>query len=152
MDLEEKVKNATLQHALATSYNDKVKEKAEKLKKKLRKDLALSESDYMEILSEVHECENELKNAKDNMQKSKTKFLEAHGTTLEVLKVSSEIEISDERFNKKGDRKYQCIFCTMQFDRWELRKYHIFMYHWSDMDDAVSIVKMIIIIFMKFNM
>ena len=114
--------------------------------------MALSENDYMEILSEAHECENELKNAQQNMQKSKTKFLKAHRTTLEILKVSSEIEISDERFNKKGERKYQCIFCTMRFDRWELRKYHIFMYHWSDMDDAVSIVKMFIIIFIKFNM
>ena len=72
--------------------------------------MALSKSDYMEILSEVHECENDLKNAKDNMQRSKTKFLEAHGTTLEVLKASSELEMSDEWFNKKGERKYQCLF------------------------------------------
>ena len=102
VDLEEKVKDATRQHGLATSYSDKVKEKAEKLKNQLRKDLGLSESDYMEILSDVHECENELKNAKDNMQKSKTKFLEAHGTVLDILKVSSELEISVKDLTKKG--------------------------------------------------
>ena len=77
--------------------------------------MALSESDYMEILSEVHECKNELKNAKDNMQKSKIKFLQAHGTTLEVLKVSSEIEISNERFNKKekGNISVYFVQCSL---------------------------------------
>ena len=70
----------------------------------------------MDILSEVQEYELNLKIVEDSMKKSKTKFLEVHGTTLEVLKVSNEIEISDERFSTKGERKYQCILCTMQFD------------------------------------
>ena len=55
----------------------------------------------MDILSEVQEYELKLKRVEDSMKKSKTKFIEAHGTTLEVLKVSNEIEISDERFSKK---------------------------------------------------
>ena len=139
MELETKIKDAAIQHELAMSDKDKLKEKAEKLKKKLRKDLALSETDYMDILSEVQEYELNLKTVEDSMKKSKTKFLEAHGTTLEVLKVSNEIEISDERFSKKGERKYQCIFCTMRFDRWELRKHHILMYHWSDNEECVCI-------------
>ena len=93
----------------------------------------------MDILSEVQEYELNLKIVEDSMKKSKTKFLEAHGTSLEVLKVSNEIEISDGRFNTKGERKYQCIFCTMRFDGWKLRKHHILMYHWSDNEECVCI-------------
>ena len=91
VELETKVKDAAIQHELAMSDKDKLKEKAEKLKKKLWKDLALSETDYMDILSEVQEYELNLKIVEDSMKKSKTKFLEVHGTTLEVLKVSNEI-------------------------------------------------------------
>ena len=80
MELETKIKDAAIQHELAMSDKDKLKEKAEKLKKKLRKDLALSETDYMDILSEVQEYELNLKTVEDSMKKSKTKFLEAHGT------------------------------------------------------------------------
>ena len=116
VELETKVKDAAIHHEVAMSDKDKRKEKAEKLKKKLRKDLALSETDYMDILSEVQQYELNLKIVEDSMKKSRTKFLEAHRTTLDVLKVSNEIEISDERFSTKGERKYQCIFCTMQFD------------------------------------
>ena len=139
VELETKVKDAAIHHELAMSDKDKLTEKAEKLKKKLQKDLALSETDYMDILSKVQEYELNLKRVEDSMKKSKTKFLEAHGTTLEVLKVSNEIEISDERFSTKGERKYQCIFCTMQFDQWQLRKHHILMYHWSDNEECVCI-------------
>ena len=116
VELETKVKDAAIHHGLAMSDNDKLKEKAQRLKNKLQKYLTLSETDYMDILSEVHEYELNFKKVEDSMKKSKTKFLEAHGTTLEVLKVSNEIEISDERFSTKGERKYQCIFCMMWFD------------------------------------
>ena len=154
VELETKVKDAAIHHELAMSDNDKLKEKAQRLKKKLQKDVVLSESEYMEILSEVQEYELNVKKVEDSMKKSKTKFLEAHGTTLEVLKVSNEIEISDERFSRKGERKYKCIFCTMRFDRWELRKHHILMYHWSDNEERVcihTIMFLSIILFYLFN-
>ena len=53
---------------------------------------------------------------------------------MEVLKASGEVEISSERFNKKGERKFECLFCTKRFDTSNLQKYHIFMYHWPDME------------------
>ena len=46
----------------------------------------------------------ELKRAEKSMERTKTKFIEAHQTTMEVLKASGEVEISSERFNKKGEK------------------------------------------------
>ena len=46
------------------------------------------------------------------MKGSQTTFLEAHGSTLEVLKVVGEVRVSEERFYKAGERKFQCMFCT----------------------------------------
>ena len=82
--------------------------------------------------------EKELKRAEKSMERTKTKFIEAHQTTMEVLKVSGEVEISSERFNKKRERKFECLFCTKRFDTSNLWKYHIFMYHWPDIEKFVS--------------
>ena len=41
--------------------------------------------------------------AESNMERSKNKFIEAHWTTMEVLKVAAEVEISTERFSKKWE-------------------------------------------------
>ena len=110
------------------------------MKNKLRKELSLNDEDYMEIMCEVIEYEKELKKAEKSIERSKNKFIEAHRTTMEVLKVSGEVEISNEKFNKKGERKFDCFFCTKRFDTSNLRKHHILMYHWADMEKFVSII------------
>ena len=120
--------------------SDKVAEMAQNLKNKLRKELSLNDEDYMEIMHEVIEYEKELKKAEKSMERSKNKFIEAHQTTMEVLKVSGEVKISNERFNKKGERKFDCVFCTKRFDTSNLWKHHILMYHWPDMEKSVSII------------
>ena len=120
--------------------SDKVAEMAQNLKNKLRKELSLNDEDYMEIMCEVIEYEKELKKAEKSMERSKNKFIEAHQTTMEVLKVSGEVKISNERFNKKGERKFDCVFCTKRFDTSNLWKHHILMYHWPDMEKSVSII------------
>ena len=71
----------------------------------------------------VIEYEKELKKAEKSMERSESKFIEAHRTTMEVLKVSGEVKISSERFNKKGERKYDCVFCTKRFDTSNLQKH-----------------------------
>ena len=119
-------------------YSEKVRDMANNLKKKLRKDLCLNDQDYLDIMAEVNEYEKELKRAEKSMERTKTKFIDAHRTTMEVLKLSGEVEISSERFNKKGERKFECLFCTKRFDTSNLRKYHIFMYHWPDIEKSVS--------------
>ena len=80
----------------------------------------------------------ELKRAENSMERTRTKFIEAHQTTMEVLKLSGEVEISSERFNKKVERKFECLFCTKRFDTSNLWKYHIFMYHWPNIEKSVS--------------
>ena len=62
-------------------------------------------------MSEVHEYEESLKDAVEKMKGSLTTFLEAHGSTLEVLKVVGEVGVSEERFHKAVERKFQCMFC-----------------------------------------
>ena len=95
---------------MCKSYSEKVREMACNLKKKLQKGLSLDENDYLEIMSEANEYEQELKTAESNMERSKYKFIEAQQTTIEVLKVAGEVEISTEMFSKKGDGKFQCLF------------------------------------------
>ena len=74
------------------------------------------------------------------MERSKNKFIEVNQTTMEVLKVSEEVEISGERFHKKGERKSDCVFCTKRFDTSNSWTHHILMYHWPDMQKSVSII------------
>lgn len=50
------------------------------------------------------------------MKDSQATFLEAHSSTLEFLKVAGEIGVSEERFHKAGEMKFQCMFCTKRFD------------------------------------
>ena len=138
--LGQDIKEATSQHTMNKVCSDKVAEMAQNLKNKLRKELSLNDEDYMEIMCEVIEYEKELKKAEKSMERSKNKFIEAHRTTMEVLKVSGEVEISNERFNKKGERKFDCVFCTKRFDTSNLQKHHILMYHWPDMEKSVSII------------
>ena len=64
--------------------------------------------------------------------------MEAHGSTLEVLKVAGEVGVSEERFHKAGERKFQCMFCTKRFEMHHVQKHHILMYHWKDWDSKVS--------------
>ena len=138
--LGEKIKDAATEDGMNKVYSDKVAEMAQNLKKKLRKELYLDDKDYMEIMHKVIEYEEELKKAEKSMERSKNKFIEAHQTTMEVLKVSGEVEISSERFHKKGERKFDCVFCTKRFDTSNLWKHHILMYHWPDIDKSVSII------------
>ena len=74
------------------------------------------------------------------MKASQSAFMLAHGTTMEELGVGGQVQLGEERYNKKGPQKYQCLFCLMAFDTVELRKHHILMYHWNVMDSAVSII------------
>ena len=136
--MEQKINDAIKEKETTKMYNDKVVEKASKLKKMLRDDVKLNDKQYMEIMQDVHKYEKLLREAEDKMKKSQGTFMAAHGTTLEVLKKSGEIKISDERFSIRGQRKYECIFCSMRFDTTELRRHHIYMYHWKSMDKAVS--------------
>ena len=125
----------------------RVVDKASKLKKILQDDVKLNDEQYMEIMQDIHEYEKLLKEAEDKMKKSQGTFMVAHDITLEVLKKSGEIKISDERFNVRGQRKYECLFCSMRFDTTELRRHHIYMYHWKSKDKAVS--KIIFLLFLK---
>ena len=94
--LGEKIKDAATEDGMNKVYSDKVTEMAQNLKKKLRKELCLDDKDYMEIMHEVIEYEKELKKAEKSMERSNNKFIEAHRITMEVLKVSGEVEISSE--------------------------------------------------------
>ena len=61
----------------------------------MRSDLQITDEEYLSIMTEVHEYEESLKDeyeeslkdAVERMKGSQTTFLEAHGSTLEVLKV-----------------------------------------------------------------
>ena len=59
-------------------YSEKVRDMANNLKKKLQKDLCLNDQDYLDIMAEVNEYEKELKRAEKSMERTKTKFIEAH--------------------------------------------------------------------------
>ena len=137
IDMKKKIVKAKSQKEIATLTSNKVREKAEGLKSKMRKDVQMSDEDYLTVMSEVHEYEVSLKDAEKKMKRSEKTFLEAHGATLEVLNVAGEIEISNERFNIKGQRKFECMFCSKKFDNTHLRKYHILMYHWKDWKNKV---------------
>ena len=127
----------------------RVLDKASKLKKILQDDVKLNDEQYMEIMQNMHEYEKILKEAEDKMKKSQGTLMAAHDTALEVLKKSGEIKISDERFNVRGQRKYECLFCSVRFDTTELRRHHIYMHHWKSMDQAVS--KILFLLFLKMN-
>ena len=71
-----------------------------KLKNKIRKDLCLSDEDFIGIISEQYE--EYLIYKEYEMKRSKKKFMEAHGITLEVLGKNKEGEILSETFNKTG--------------------------------------------------
>ena len=139
-NMEKNIQDASDKQSEAKNYSKKVKKKADELKDKLRDDIQLRDDDYMEVLKEVHEYEENLKAAENKMKASQTTFMVAHGTTMEVLGVAGQVQLGEERYNKKGPRKYQCLFCLMTFDTVELRKHHILMYHWNVMDTAVSII------------
>ena len=94
----------------------------------------------MELLREVDEYEQVLKAAENEMKASQSTFMIAHGNAMEVLGVAGQVWLGGERYNKRGPRKYQCLFCLMAFDTAEPRKHHILMYHWNVMDTAVSII------------
>ena len=112
-------------------------DKAEKLKDHMQSDLQITDEVYLSIMTEVHEYEEALKDAVEKMKGSQTTFLEAHGSTLEVLKVVGEVGVSEERFHKAGERKFQSMFCTKRFET-HVQKHHILMYHWKDWDSMVS--------------
>ena len=99
----------------------------------MRTDLQITDEEYLSIMSEVHEYEESLKDAVQKMKGSQTTFLEAHGSTLEVLKVAGEVGVSEERFHKAGE-----MFCTKRFEMHHVWKHHIPMYHWKDLDSKVS--------------
>ena len=61
-------------------------------------------------MSKVHEFEESLKDAVQKMKGSQTSFLEAHGSTLEVLKVAGEVGVSEERFHEAGERKVYVLY------------------------------------------
>ena len=91
-------------------------DKAHKLKDHMRTDLQITNEEYLSILCEVHEYEESLKDAVEKMKGSQNTFLEAHGSTLEVLKVAGEVGVSEKRFHKVGERKFQCMLCTKKFE------------------------------------
>lgn len=136
--MEDKIQKAKKHKDDAKLSRDKALEKAEKLKYNLRNDVRISNEQYLCIMNEVHEYEMSLKDAVNKMKHSQTTFLEAHSSTLEVLKVADEIGITDKRFHKQGERRFECMFCTKRFDTHHVRKHHILMYHWKDWDSKVS--------------
>ena len=120
IDMKKKIGKANSQKEIAQLTSYKVRQKAEDLKSKMRKDVQMSHEDYVTIMSEVHEYEVSLKDVGKEMKNSQKTFLEVHGATLQVLNVAGEIEISDERFNIKGQRKFECMFCSKRFDNTSL--------------------------------
>ena len=137
IDMENKIHKAKKDKDDAKQSKNKAMDKAHKLKDHIRTDLQITDEEYLSIMSEVHEYEESLKDAVEKMKGSQTTFLEAHGSTLEVLKVA-EVGVSEERFHKVEERKFQCMFCTKRFEMHHVQKHHILMYHWKDWDSKVS--------------
>ena len=66
-------------------------DKAQKVKDHMWSDLQIIDEEYLSIMTEVHDYEESLKDVVEKIKGSQTTFLEAHGSTLEVLKVAGEI-------------------------------------------------------------
>ena len=62
----------------------------------------MRDDDYTELLREVDEYEQVLKAAESEMKASQSAFMVAHGTTMEVLGAAGQVQLSGERYNKKG--------------------------------------------------
>ena len=138
LDMENKIHKAKKDKDDAKQSKNNAMDKAQKLKDHMRSDLQITDEEYLSIMTEVHEYEESLKDAVEKVKGSQTTFLEAHGSTLEVLKVVGEVGVSEERFHKGGERKFQCVFCTKSFETHHVWKQHILMYHWKDWDSKVS--------------
>ena len=100
--LEKNIQDASGKKSEAKNYSVKFKKKADELKDKLRDDIQLRDDDYMEFLKEVHEYQQILKAAENKMKASQSAFMVAHGTTMEVLGVGGQVQLGEERYNKKG--------------------------------------------------
>ena len=116
LDMESKIHKVKKDKDDAKQSKNNAMDKAQKLKDHMRSDLQITDEEYLSIMSEVHEYEESLKDAVEKMKGSQATFLEAHGSTLEVLKVAEEVVVSEERFHKAGERKF----------------------HWKDWDSKVS--------------
>ena len=138
LDMEKKIDKARKDHDVAKLSKDNALDKAQRLKYHMRSDAELTDEEYLSIMNEVHEYEMSLKDAVHKMEHSQATFLGAHSSTLEVLNIAGETWVSDERFHKAGERKFQCMFCTKRFDELHVCKHHILMYHWKDWDSKVS--------------
>ena len=122
----------------AEKYCKKVKEKAKELEKSLLPDAGFTREEYLEIINDVNEYKKQVMDSEKQMKTSHSSLLSAYSSTMEVLRVSEQVKISDTWFSHTREQKYKCLFCMMRFDKIALQKHHILMYHW-DLVGKVSI-------------
>lgn len=115
-----------------------VMEKAESLRKLMRPDIQMTDEEVIELVKDVEQLKVEMEENKKEMKRTQREFMTAHSTTLEVLWSAGKVKLTRTRFNAKGERQVRCMFCTMAFDQMEVRKQHILVYHWKDMETTVS--------------
>ena len=99
--------------------------KAKELEKRLLPDAGFTREQCLEIINDVNEYKKQVKDSEKQMQGSHSSLLAACSSTMEVLGVSDQVKISDTQFSQRGERKYKCLFCMMNFDTTALRKHHI---------------------------
>ena len=154
MEHQEEINKAIESQEKVCEQNAELMDKVNRLKKLMRPDVEMTDQEMIQLVKDVEELKVEMEENKKEMKRTQREFMTAHSATLEVLGAAGELKVSNKRFNTKGQIHIRCMLCTMGFDDMELRRQHILVYHWKDMETTVSsnivmYVQLSILIFLK---
>ena len=87
--------------------------------------MLMCDEELEHLVEEIEDYKKSMKQAEKQMKSSTSAFMAAHATTMEVLGEAGKVQYN-QRFHSRGLTDIRCMFCTMVFPSYEVRKktYH----------------------------